>query len=442
MRQVRETATRIANSADSASHTAIFAQESLAARLSAKTGGGERSQADAGRRRGRRSQQLHGGVVTTRQRHRVITDEQWARIEPLLPSNAGKRAQPFQNNRRIFEGIVYRYRAGIAWRDLPCQSFGPWQTVWKRHRRYAADGTWTECYLKPPRSVASIGASPSTAPSIVPTSTRRTRRALARTQGATSNCKYLPVREREPAGHGIGRSRGGLPTKFHQAVDGKGWLLAVVVTSEQRPDGVILPQVLADIRVPRTGDGRPRACPYAVLADRAYGSRGKREYLRSRGVRAVTPGKWGPDRDLEKTRQQRWTAPEFDAGAYRNRNLLERSFSYVKQWRGLATVRLTCHHLPGGSRDQRGPDKAPPIMETCPSGGLLRRGPYPEGVTFLAVGTPWIVSPTIYHLSAQRRLPRPCAIRVKIMHRSCNTPASFFSQRAARPLRCRGFDDC
>lgn len=261
-------------------------------------------------------------------------------------------------------------------------------------------------------------------------------------RGATSNCKYLPVREREPAGHGIGRSRGGLPTKFHQAVDGKGWLLAVVVTSEQRPDGVILPQVLADIRVPRTGDGRPRACPYAVLADRAYGSRGKREYLRSRGVRAVTPGKWGPDRDLEKTRQQRWTAPEFDAGAYRNRNLLERSFSYVKQWRGLATVRLTCHHLPGGSRDQRGPDKAPPIMETCPSGGLLRRGPYPEGVTFLAVGTPWIVSPTIYHLSAQRRLPRPCAIRVKIMHRSCNTPASFFSQRAARPLRCRGFDDC
>ncbi|WP_396164959.1 transposase [Corynebacterium sp.] len=33
------------------------------------------------------------------------------------------------------------FRAGIAWRDLP-DYFGPWQTVWKRHRRYAADGTW------------------------------------------------------------------------------------------------------------------------------------------------------------------------------------------------------------------------------------------------------------------------------------------------------------
>src|SRR3546814_496548 len=45
------------------------------------------------------------------------------------------------NSRRVVEGIVYRYRTGIAWRDLPREEFGPWQTVWKRHRRYAADGT-------------------------------------------------------------------------------------------------------------------------------------------------------------------------------------------------------------------------------------------------------------------------------------------------------------
>lgn len=39
------------------------------------------------------------------------------------------------------EGIVYRYRTGVAWRDLPVE-FGPWQTVWKRHRRFSSDGTW------------------------------------------------------------------------------------------------------------------------------------------------------------------------------------------------------------------------------------------------------------------------------------------------------------
>lgn len=41
----------------------------------------------------------------------------------------------------MMEGIIYRYRAGIPWRDLP-ETFGPWQTVWKRHRRFSGDGTW------------------------------------------------------------------------------------------------------------------------------------------------------------------------------------------------------------------------------------------------------------------------------------------------------------
>ena len=39
------------------------------------------------------------------------------------------------------EGIIYRYRAGIPWRDLP-EAFGPWQTVWKRHRRFSGAATW------------------------------------------------------------------------------------------------------------------------------------------------------------------------------------------------------------------------------------------------------------------------------------------------------------
>ena len=43
--------------------------------------------------------------------------------------------------RQVIEGIIYRYRCGLPWRDLPAD-FGPWQTVWKRHRRFASDGTW------------------------------------------------------------------------------------------------------------------------------------------------------------------------------------------------------------------------------------------------------------------------------------------------------------
>jgi transposase len=70
-----------------------------------------------------------------------LTDRVWARIEPVLPSSDGLRGRPFRDHRQVVEGIVHRYRTGVAWRDLP-ERFGPWQTVWKRHHRFSTDGTW------------------------------------------------------------------------------------------------------------------------------------------------------------------------------------------------------------------------------------------------------------------------------------------------------------
>ncbi len=75
-------------------------------------------------------------------RYRVFTDEQWERIAPLLPSNDGKVGRPYGDHRTVVEAIAYRYRTGVPWRDLPREEFGPWQTVWKRHRKFAYDGTW------------------------------------------------------------------------------------------------------------------------------------------------------------------------------------------------------------------------------------------------------------------------------------------------------------
>lgn len=80
-------------------------------------------------------------------RSAVLTDAQWARIEPLMPSSVGQRGRPFREHRQVVEGIVYRFRTGVAWRDLP-ESFGPWQTVWKRHRRFSADGTWDRIHSR------------------------------------------------------------------------------------------------------------------------------------------------------------------------------------------------------------------------------------------------------------------------------------------------------
>src|SRR6185312_5743105 len=80
-------------------------------------------------------------------RYAVLSDAAWSRVEPLMPCSDGQRGRPFRDHRQVVEGIVYRLRTGIAWRDLPA-SFGPWQTVWKRHRRFSVDGTWDRVHAR------------------------------------------------------------------------------------------------------------------------------------------------------------------------------------------------------------------------------------------------------------------------------------------------------
>jgi len=75
----------------------------------------------------------------------VISDEFWAVVEPLMPSDEGKCGRRFGDHRRILEGIAWRFRTGSPWRDLPAE-FGPWQTVWKRHHRWSLDGTYDEIF--------------------------------------------------------------------------------------------------------------------------------------------------------------------------------------------------------------------------------------------------------------------------------------------------------
>ncbi|MGV9870972.1 transposase, partial [Rhodococcus koreensis] len=53
-----------------------------------------------------------------------ISDALWAVIEPVLPSLAGRRERPWNDHRLTLEGIVWRFRTGSPWRDLP-ECFGP-----------------------------------------------------------------------------------------------------------------------------------------------------------------------------------------------------------------------------------------------------------------------------------------------------------------------------
>jgi len=70
-----------------------------------------------------------------------LRDDQWTRIAPLLPGRAGHVGGTARDNRLFVEAVLYRYRAGIPWRDLP-ERFGPWKAVHTRFSRWAASGVW------------------------------------------------------------------------------------------------------------------------------------------------------------------------------------------------------------------------------------------------------------------------------------------------------------
>lgn len=69
-----------------------------------------------------------------------LTNAEWDRLESFLPPG-GVRGGRWSDHRRVINGVLYRVRTGVQWRDLP-ERFGPWETVYKRHRRWSADGTW------------------------------------------------------------------------------------------------------------------------------------------------------------------------------------------------------------------------------------------------------------------------------------------------------------
>jgi Transposase and inactivated derivatives len=60
-------------------------------------------------------------------------------LEPLLP--VVMLGRPPLGRRRLIDGIRWRVRTGVPWRDLPTK-YGPWQTVYGLFRRWQRDGTW------------------------------------------------------------------------------------------------------------------------------------------------------------------------------------------------------------------------------------------------------------------------------------------------------------
>ncbi len=106
--------------------------------------------------------------------------------------------------------------------------------------------------------------------------------------------------------------------------------------------------VMAKFRL-RRRTGRPRTRPRRLLGDKGYSSKKIRLYLRRRGVQAVIPERRDQKANRKRKGSRGGRPPAFDASTYKSRNLVERCFAKLKQWRGIATRfdKLASRYLAG-----------------------------------------------------------------------------------------------
>src|SRR3954451_5815682 len=240
-----------------------------------------------------------------RDRPVVLTDERWAALEPLLEACRPKGKTPPRDLRRTVEAIVWRHANGAKWRAIPAE-LGPWWRAAQLFIRWVKVGGGEGVLEGGEGGAGARGRARHGVP----------RRDLDQgaPQGRGCAQKRGTSRERDRR-EALGRSRGGFGTKACVIADGRGRAVALALAPGQAHELPLAPGLL---------DQLPRV-PLWVVGDRGYSSHAFRELVWDSGARPAIPTR-GTEAAV--------ACPDY---IYNNRNLVERLWGRLKEWRAVAT---------------------------------------------------------------------------------------------------------
>ena len=222
----------------------------------------------------------------------TLRDDQWDRIKNHLPGKASDRGVTATNNRLFLEAVLWIARTGSPWRDLP-ECFGNWHRVYVRYNRWCHKGTWS-------RILEAVSDDPDLEYLMV--------------DGSIVRVHQHGAAKKDQTNEAMGKSRGGLSTKIHAAVDALGNPVRLLLTAGQTSEYTQAEALIAGFKMDY------------VLADKGYDSDQFVQSIIDQQATPVIP----PRRNRKKSR-------DFDKGLYKERNLVERLFQKLKNYRRIAT---------------------------------------------------------------------------------------------------------
>ena len=239
-----------------------------------------------------------------------LTDEAYEKILGYLPKEKAI-GRPGMDTRRFLDALIYIAREGCSWRSLP-ETYGKWNSIYKKFRSWVSENIFQNIYLH------LMGLCEETSDgldlvnrifysiSIDSTSNKAHQHAA----GARKDAPEADQKQH------IGISRGGPNTKIHALVNDDLEMVAFEITGGQVHDSKMAIPLL-------------EASNISFLyfnADKAYGDKKLREYIKSLGAVMECPNKSNAK-----------TIYPFHKENYKERNVVERFFQKLKCFRRIAT---------------------------------------------------------------------------------------------------------